>query len=503
MIWSARNVSGELEEQQALGFVRESWLRSSPAWAAAAYAAMVLFAGGFFFLVSGYGEHLSAPAAADAASRLPASSQSLATLEKLLVTLTAVVVVGSGLGRLAGRIGQPPVLGQVIGGVLLGPSLLGAISPAAYQFVLPPDVVPYLNIVAQLGVVFYMFIVGVELNPGLMRGQMHATVATSHASIIVPFVLGTALALFLYPRFGSADVPFTNFALFMGVAMSITAFPVLARILSDLKMNRSEVGVVALTCAAIDDVTAWCLLALAVGFVEANVGNAFVAAGLTLLFIGFMFIVVRPLMQRMFGAGASGAVEPGAGQLALVVAGVMVSALITDAIGVHALFGAFLFGAVIPHDSRLGAVITERFDGFVTTLLLPAFFALAGMRTEIGLLSGWSAWLACGLIIAVASLGKIGGASIAARAGGFTWRAAAALGVLMNTRGLMQLIVLNVGLELGVVTPTLFTMMVLMALVTTTATTPLLRLLLKDEMGAMAANARLVPSLATPEKLGG
>lgn len=447
---------------------------------------MVVAAFGFFLLIRGYGEALSAPATA-AAARLPASGQSAATLANLLISLTAVVLVGSGLGRLARYFGQPMVLGQVIGGVLLGPSLLGAISPEAYRVILPPDVVPYLNIVAQLGVVFYMFIVGVELNPGLMRGQMHATVATSHASIVVPFVLGTALALFLYPRFGAADVPFTNFALFMGVAMSITAFPVLARILSDLKMSRSEIGAVALTCAAVDDVTAWCLLALVVGFVESNVGDAVAAAGLTLLFIGFMFAIVGPWLRRTLVA--SGDAEPGPGHLAVIVAGVMVSALITDAIGVHALFGAFLFGAVIPHDSRLATVITDRFEGFVTILLLPAFFAIAGMRTEIGLLSGWSAWLACGLIIAVASLGKIGGASVAARAGGLGWRPAAALGVLMNTRGLMQLIVLNVGLELGVVTPILFTMMVLMALVTTIATTPLLRLLLRDELDSLSSGS--------------
>jgi len=371
--------------------------------------------------------------------------------------------------------------------VLLGPSLLGAISPAAYQFVLAPAAVPYLGIVAQLGVVLYMFLVGVELNPDLLRGQVHATVATSHASIVVPFVLGSALSLFLYPRFSSADVPFTSFALFIGIAMAITAFPVLARILSELGMTRTRLGTVALACAAVDDVTAWCLLALVVGVVQASAGSALTVVALTLAFIAVMFVVVRPLLARLIGAAEG---EGSDGYVAVGIVGLLVCALVTETIGIHALFGAFLFGAVIPHDSRLAHALTNRLESLVLVLLLPAFFAFAGMRTQIGLVPGWAGWTACALIIIVATLGKVGGTLAAARLVGMSWRAGTTLGVLMNTRGLMQLVVLNVGLDLGVITPTLFTMMVVMAIVLTMATTPLVRWLAPD---AAASRAATVP----------
>ena len=450
------------------------------------YAIMVLVAVVVFFVIRDYGETLSAPAAVAAAgSQARPGGAAPNVLWHLLIALTAVVVVGGALGRLFRAIGQPPVIGEVVGGVLLGPSLLGAISPEAYHFVLAPEVVPYLGTVAQLGVVFYMFLVGVELNPDLMRGQVHATVATSHASIIVPFVLGSGLALYLYPRFSSADVPFTSFALFIGIAMSITAFPVLARILYDLGLVKTDLGVVALTCAAVDDVTAWCLLALVIGVVEASPGAALMPIVLTMVFIAVMFSVVRPLMARALRALDERPLAPG--HISLIVAGLLVSALVTEAIGVHAIFGAFLFGVMIPHDSRLAGAVIGSFEKFVLILLLPAFFAFTGMRTEIGLLSGWSAWIACGLIILVATLGKFGGTLVAARATGVAWRHAAALGVLMNTRGLMQLIILNVGLDLGVISPTLFTMMVLMALVTTIATAPILHRLVPMDRNLSAS----------------
>jgi Kef-type K+ transport system membrane component KefB len=441
------------------------------------YVIMLLAAVAVFFVIREYGETLSAPAAAVAAeSQRPNGAGASTVLWHLLVALTAVVVVGGGMGRVFRAIGQPPVIGEVVGGLLLGPSFLGAISPPAYQFVLAPPVVPYLATIAQLGVVFYMFLVGVELNPDLMRGSVHATVATSHASIVVPFVLGSGLALYLYPRFSSADVPFTSFALFNGIAMSITAFPVLARILHDLRLTKTDLGVVALTCAAVDDVTAWCLLALVIGVVEATPGEAVLPIVLTLVFIVVMFSVVRPVMARVLHALDERGPSPG--HVSLVVAGLLSSALVTEAIGVHAIFGAFLFGVTIPHGSRLAGAIVGSFEKFVLILLLPAFFAFTGMRTEIGLLSGGAAWLACGLIILVATLGKFGGTLVAARATGVAWRHAAALGVLMNTRGLMQLIILNVGLDLRVISPTLFTMMVVMALVTTMATAPVLQRLI-------------------------
>jgi Kef-type K+ transport system membrane component KefB len=393
----------------------------------------------------------------------------------VLVALTAVLITGRLLSVLFAYVGQPPVIGEVVGGILLGPSLLGQVWPEAAEFVLPQSVAPYLSVVAQLGVILYMFLVGLHLNLGVLRERARATVAISHASIIVPFLLGATLALILYPRLSSSDVAFTSFALFLGVATSITAFPVLARILTDLRMHKTRLGMIALGCAATDDVTAWCLLAFVVGVTQARVGGAFLVLGLTLTYIGFMFVVVRPIVSRLLARFDEARLTQQFA--ALVFAALLLSALATEAIGVHAIFGAFLLGAVIPHDSVIAGVFTRKLEDLVTVLLLPAFFAFTGMRTQIGLVVGVEQWLLCGLIILVATAGKFGGTLLAARLTGLGWRDGAALGLLMNTRGLMELIALNIGLDLRVISPTLFAMLVLMALVTTLATTPLLRLL--------------------------
>ena len=398
-------------------------------------------------------------------------------LLNLLAALTAVVVVGRLLGRAFRLVRQPPVIGEVIAGILLGPSLLGWLAPDIYRFILPPAVVPSLGLVAQLGVILYMFLVGLELNPDALRGRLKATAAIANASIVVPFAMGMGLATYLFPRFAPDEVAFTSFVLFIGVATSITAFPVLARILADRAMTRTPLGELALACAAVGDVTAWCLLAFVVGVVQSSAGSALLVSVTTLGFIAVVFVVVRPLVitwTRRFETR-----EPDTGAIALALVAMLVAALATEDIGVHAIFGAFLMGAVIPHDSRLARAIEHSVENLVTILLLPAFFAFAGMRTEVGLVSGYESWLVCGLIIAVATVGKFGGTLLAARATGLDWRYSAELGVLMNTRGLMELIGLNVGLDLGVISPTLFTMFVIMALVTTMATAPALELLLR------------------------
>jgi Kef-type K+ transport system membrane component KefB len=379
------------------------------------------------------------------------------------------------LGALLRSVGQPPVIGEILAGILLGPSLLGQISPSISAYVLPAATAPYLNLVAQLGVILYMFLVGLELNGELLRDRVHATVSTSHASIVVPFSLGSLLALQLYPRYSTSDVSFTSFALFSGIAMSVTAFPVLARILSDRGMTRTPLGTIALTCAAADDVTAWCLLALVVGFAQARVQDAFVVLAMSLAFIGFVWLAVKPVVVRLVSRSLNRV--PSQQAIALTLAGVLVSAMVTEKIGIHSVFGAFLLGAVLPHDSALAVALKEKLEDLVTILLLPAFFAFSGMRTEIGLLSSRADWLMCGVIVLVATVGKFGGTLAAARLTGMKWRDATGLGILMNTRGLMQLIVLSIGLDLGVISPTLFTMMVLMALATTIATTPVLQLL--------------------------
>lgn len=401
----------------------------------------------------------------------------------VLATMAAVIALGYTLGRLFQLIGQPPVIGEVVAGIMLGPSVLGAISPQAMHWLIPgadtdphQSVITVLKMIAELGVIFYMFLVGLELNGSRLRHQARAAIAISHASIAFPFLLGSCLALWLFSSLSPAGVPFTSFALFMGIAMSITAFPVLARILTDRNLQHTDLGIVALGCAATDDVTAWCLLALVVGIAQTQVEQAVWVLGWSLLYLSAVFFLIRPVLQRWvqrFEAGPlPGFVVP------LLLTAVLLSALTTEAIGIHSVFGAFLLGAVIPHDSRIAREFTGRLRDVVTVLLLPAFFAVTGMRTQINLISGAENWLFCGAIILVATLGKFGGTVVAARLTGQDWRMSAALGTLMNTRGLMELIVLNIGLSLGVISPALFAMMVLMALATTMATAPVLRRLI-------------------------
>jgi Kef-type K+ transport system membrane component KefB len=426
-----------------------------------------------FLLIRDYGETLVTPPASTPAGATTAPASDM--LLHVLIALAAVIVVGRVLGKLFTWIGQPPVIGEVVAGIVLGPSLLGAELSA---LVLPPAVAPYLGIIAQLGVLLYMFIVGLELNPDVIRHRARVTVATSHASILAPFLLGALLALWLYPRLATGDVSFTNFALFMGIAMSITAFPVLARILTDRRMAHTELGTIALSCAAADDVTAWCLLALVVGIAQAHVDSAMWVIAGALVYIALMLLLVRPVMARVVAPWQDERLPRGA--TATVFVALLLSALTTEAIGIHAIFGAFLLGVIIPHDSAVARSFTRKLEPVVTVLLLPAFFAFTGMRTQIGLVASAEQWLFCGLIILVATAGKFGGTFIAARLTGLGWRNAAALGTLMNTRGLMELIVLNIGLDLGVISPTLFAMMVIMALVTTMATAPVLRWLVPN-----------------------
>jgi Kef-type K+ transport system membrane component KefB len=438
------------------------------------YGAMLAAAIGLFFVINHFGTQLAAPAGAvagSAASAAPAAGGSHPVVA-VLIALGAVLVVGRILAPVVRLLGQPAVIGEVIAGILLGPSFLGRYWPAAYAAILPPSVAPHLGMIAQIGVILYMFLVGLELNPELLRKRAHATVAISHASIVAPFVMGMGLALYLYPRLSTSDVRFTSFALFMGVAMSITAFPILARILTDRGLHKSPLGVIALGCAAADDVTAWCLLAFVVGVAQSKLADAFLVLGYTVAYIGIMYLVARPLATRFFRKFEEADITPNL--VAVVLTLLFASALITEWIGIHAVFGAFLLGAIIPHDCAVARVITTRFVDLVSILLLPAFFAFTGMRTELSLVSGWSQWLLCMLIIFVATAGKFGGTLAAARTTGLGWRDAMSLGLLMNTRGLMELIVLNIGLDLGVISPTLFAMMVVMALATTVVAAPFL-----------------------------
>ena len=397
-------------------------------------------------------------------------------MQIVLVLVEVLVVIG--LSRLVGLgfrwIKQPLVIGEIVAGIMLGPSLLGWVAPEVASALFPAAAVPFLNVLSQVGLIFFMFLIGLELNPKYLSGQMETAILISHVSILVPFSMGTLLALLLYPLVSSASVSFTAFALFLGAAMSITAFPVLARIITENNLQGTRLGTLALTCAAVDDVTAWCVLALAIAVTRTN---SMAAAIPTILYSGvyiaFMLTVGRWFLQRL-----ATHYERTGRLTQFVVAGiymgVVASALITEVIGIHLIFGAFLLGAVMPKNAGLVKELAEKTEDFVLTFLLPIFFAYSGLRTEIGLLNRTDLWLLCALVVAVAISGKYIGTYVAARVIGMENREASALGWLMNTRGLTELIVLNIGLSLGVISPLLFTMLVIMALVTTFMTSPLL-----------------------------
>jgi Kef-type K+ transport system membrane component KefB len=400
-------------------------------------------------------------------------------LPHVLLALAAVVVVGRLLGWLLKWAHQPPVMGDVLAGIVLGPSVLGWIAStwfgAAASPLMPPAVEPQLHVIAQLGIILSMFLVGLEFNVETFRSLARSAAIISIASLLVPFVAGVLLAFPLHARLAPEGIAPLSFALFFGVALAVTAFPVLARILADRGLTQTELGVLALSCAAVGDVAAWWLLAGVAGVVKAQAGDAVQVIALSSLFIAALLFVVRPVAAWLTQRAGHKPLSPTA--VALVFAALLVSALTTEWIGIHAVFGAFLLGVVIPHDSQIARSLTQGLEQVVTVLLLPAFFAYTGMRTQIGLVNGWENWLICGVIILVASLAKFGGTFVAARIAGLDWRTSSSLGILMNTRGLMELIVLNIGLDLGVISPTMFAMLVIMALVTTLATSPLLSLL--------------------------
>ena len=394
----------------------------------------------------------------------------------LLLQACVIIVVSRLIAWLARRLGQPAVIAEVIAGIMLGPSLFGRLSPDAFHELFPKASMPGLSLLSQYGLVFFMFLIGLELDPNLLRGRGKSSFAISAAGICVPFALGTLVALQIYEAQAGAGVPRVSFVLFMGIAMSITAFPVLARILAERNLIRTKLGSIALACAAADDVTAWCLLAVVVSVVNAKGASAAVITTVeAVVFASGMLFLVRPLLARL-AARITTRENLTQNVVALTFVLLLISALTSEVIGIHALFGAFLFGAIMPRHGDYAHALAERLEDFVVVALLPLFFAFSGLRTELGLLSGTSDWLLCFGLTAVACIGKFGGSFGVARLTGMSWRDSAALGVLMNTRGLMELIVLNIGLDLGVISPKIFTMMVIMALVTTIMTTPLLQL---------------------------
>jgi Kef-type K+ transport system membrane component KefB len=397
------------------------------------------------------------------------------SLAVLITQLLVVVLATQLVGLLATLLKQPFVIGEIAAGLLLGPSLLGQVWPDAYLHIFPLASLETLRLLSQVGVILFMFIVGLDLDLQRLRHQAPTAVAVSHFSIVVPFLLGVLTAMVLYAQHAPPGVPFHAFALFMGIALSITAFPVLARVIEERGLTRTQLGTTAIACAAVDDVTAWSILAGVVTLVTAGgVGNTlFVMVGAIGLFLGVMVWLVRPLLNRWFGAAS----EPlSRGGVAIVLLVLLASALATETIGIHALFGAFVAGVIVPQSPALRRQLRERLESLSSVFLLPLFFAFTGLRTQIALLDDLASWMVCIGIVLTAIAGKLVGSLLAARWTGASWYDAFVLGTLMNTRGLMELIALNVGYDLGILSPRMFTMLVVMALVTTAMTGPLLDL---------------------------
>jgi Kef-type K+ transport system membrane component KefB len=397
----------------------------------------------------------------------------------ILVLQVAVVLTACRLmGTLFREFQQPRVVGEMFAGIMLGPSLLGWIAPHFSAYLFPASSLGFLNALSQIGVIIFMFLVGLGINPKELKKEGHAAVLSSHVSITAPFVLAALLALYLYPRLSDDSVAFTSFALFMGAAMSITAFPVLARILTERNMLGSRLGTVAISCAAVDDVTGWCILAYIVVLIRSAhaTTSIWVTLGGIAAFALTMIYGVKHLLRGFENVyRESGAISEDL--MALMLLLVLISALSTESLGIHLLFGAFLMGAIMPKEDKFVRYVLDRFETITVTLLLPLFFAFTGLRTNIGLVKGHEMWMYCGLIVLVATVGKLGGSMLAAWLSGMPLREAAGLGTLMNTRGLMELVILNIGLDIKVISPALFSMMVMMALITTFMTTPVLELI--------------------------
>ena len=365
----------------------------------------------------------------------------------------------------------------MIAGILLGPSLTGWLWPGFFQLVFPPASLGTLRMLSQIGVCLFMFVIGMELDVTQLKQQACTAVFVSQVSILFPYLLGVLGALWLFPSLAAPGTTFLAFALFIGISMSITAFPVLARILEERGLTKTALGSTALACAATDDVTAWTVLAFVVAIVKADgLSSAVLSIVLVLLFVALMLLWVKPRVPRWLGLSALESGAPSKSVMAGVVVFLFACAFVTDVIGIHAIFGSFLAGVAMPSHGEFRNSLRVRLEQFSSVFLLPLFFAFTGLRTQIGLLQEPAAWLICLALIALATVGKLGGSMLAARTTGINWVDSFALGALMNTRGLVELIALNIGYDLGILSPPIFTMLVLMALVTTGMTGPLLTL---------------------------
>lgn len=397
-------------------------------------------------------------------------------LSILLIQIIAVLLMVRLFGFLFKHIGQPGVIGEIVAGIVLGPSVLGYFFPDVFQALFPPESLTNLELLSQVGLVLFMFVIGMELDFSVLKNKINETLVISHAGILVPFFLGIVASYWIYEEYAAAQTAFLPFALFIGISMSITAFPVLARIIQERNMTKTSLGTLAIASAANDDVTAWCLLAVVIAIAKAGTfASALYAIGLTALYIIIMFMVVRPFLKKVREVYANQEVINKT-FVALILLILIISSTLTEIIGIHALFGAFMAGVVMPPSIGFRKVMMEKVEDIALVFFLPLFFAFTGLRTEIGLINSPALWGVCLLLITVAVAGKLGGCAVAARLVGESWKDSFTIGTLMNTRGLMELVALNIGYEMGVLPPSIFVILVIMALVTTFMTTPLLHL---------------------------
>jgi len=410
---------------------------------------------------------------------LPAARDVVLRLDTFLLQIVVILTLAKVVGMALRKVNQPAVVGEMLAGILLGPSVLGALWPTGYALLFPAGSVRFLGSVSQLGLVMFMFLVGLELRPADLRGRGYTAILVSHTGIVLPLFLGALLSLALYPVLGPQDVSFRAFALFIGAAMSVTAFPVLARLLADRRLTGTRLGVLAVACAAVDDVSAWCILAVVVALSRpgvAQTGMALVLLG-SIAFLAAMFLVVRPRLAWLARRHvAEGGISRGL--LSAMVILMLTSAWVTQKLGIHALFGAFVAGVIMPKSPTFVRDAASPIEDVMLVVLLPLFFATTGIRMSLDIFEGMAMWTFFGLVLLVAFAGKLGGSAIASRMAGLSWRESLSLGALMNTRGLMGLIILSVGVDAGVVSQPLFVMMVLMSIITTIATTPLLSALM-------------------------
>ncbi|MBP4140880.1 cation:proton antiporter [Flavobacterium sp. P4023] len=395
----------------------------------------------------------------------------------LLAQIITIILVARFFGWVFKKIGQPSVIGEIIAGIVLGPSLLGMYFPEFSSALFPVESLGNLKFLSQIGLILFMFVIGMELDMKVLKNKANEAIVISHASIVIPFALGIGLSYFVYDQFAPEGVKFLSFSLFMGIALSITAFPVLARIVQERGIHKTKLGAIVITCAAADDITAWCILAVVIAIVKAGtfVSSLYIIM-LAVLYVLAMIFIVKPFLKRigdLYGSKDS-IVKPVVAIFFLVL---IMSSYATEVIGIHALFGAFMAGAIMPDVPKFRTIFIEKVEDVALILLLPLFFVFTGLKTEIGLLNDPYLWKVTGFIILVAVVGKFLGSALAAKFVGQSWRDSLTIGALMNTRGLMELIVLNIGLELKVLTPEVFTMMVIMALVTTFMTGPALDLI--------------------------